>query len=324
MPFIPLLKMEAQSTLLRAEAASGLLYCGTTSAADGVLEQFFAAYDSSFVLENEKESFLGFAQCLALNDEPRYQDLRSEYGPFREFVVVVRESSGAVVGGLNFIIFSLNDPDHGGPSLSLNLNYIFVPPSQRRRGVFKAMVADVPSLAVSLFNHTNANDIPEGWTVPGRSPSMYTFIEQNDPYRMSPEDYALDTHATGLDQLARIALWTRQGARIVDFPYVQPALTADQEADPNLVYAVLGARSSSLHPALLRQHLLVFFGISVLKGRDPQSDVDARRQLGQLAEMSAAGARVELLDATGLASLPNPSAANGTATLRGLLRRYSI
>jgi hypothetical protein len=144
---------------------------------------------------------------------------------------------------------------------------------------------------------------------------------------MSPQDYALDTRATGLDQLARIALWARQGARLVDFPYVQPALTTDQEADANLVYAVLSAELSSLHPALLRHHLLRFFGISVLKGRDPEGDPDAQRQLARLTAMSAVDARVDLLEMVDFASLPRPGAAEavaGTRTLRELLRRNSI
>lgn len=320
------MKVESQAAQLRAKAPSGLLYHGSTSPTDGVLDQFFAAYDSSFVLENEKEGFSGFAECLALNEEPRHDGLRTQYGPFREFVVVVREPSGALVGGLNFIALILDDPDRAGHALSLNLNYIFVPPLQRRRDVFKTMVGDLPTLAFALFGHTNAADVPEAWKAPGEPPPIYTFIEQNDPYRMSPEDYARDTWATGLDQLARIGLWTRQGARIVDFPYVQPALTADQEADPNLVYAVLGAKSRSLHPALLPQHLLRFFAISVLKGRDPETDPDAQRQLAQLATVSAAGTRVELLEMADPASLPRPGAGEaveGTSTLRELLRPNS-
>src|SRR5262249_10791453 len=160
------------------------------------------------------------------------------YGPFREYVVVARDSSEAVLGGLNFIAFPLEDPDEGGRLLSLNLNYIFVVPGQRRQGVFRSMIGDLRPLALALVRHTNGQDIPAEWNARPCPPAVYTFIEQNDPYRMSGEDYARDTQATGLDQLARIAMWARQGAKIVDFPYVQPALTTDQQADPNLVYAV--------------------------------------------------------------------------------------
>ena len=314
------MKIEPRAALLQARSAAGLIYEASTSAVGGVFEVFFAAYDRSFVLENEKEGFSGFAECLALNEGAGYQALCSRYGPFREFVVVVRDPSTTVLGGLNFITFPLPDPDGTERLLSLNLNYIFVVPAQRGRGAFRTMVSDLPDLALALFRHTNAPDAPAEWDT--RQPTVYTFIEQNDPYRMTPHDYLLDTQATGVDQLARIAIWARRGAKIIDFPYVQPALTAAQEADPNLVYAVLGTKASSLHPALLCQHLRRFFAISVLKGGDPDQNVEAQHQLGSLAAMRSAGTRLALLAMVDPAGLPKPGAphsAGGVSTLRGLL-----
>src|SRR5262249_7261678 len=155
--------------------------------------------------------------------------------------------------------------------------------------------ADLPGLAFALFKHTNACDAPQEWGRLLQAPRVYIFIEQNDPYSMAPQDYARDTRLTGLDQLARIALWARQGAKIIDFAYVQPALTGDQQPGRNLVYAMLGANAPSLHPSLLRQQLERFFGISVLKGRDPESDTEARQQLVRLTALAAAGERVALL-----------------------------
>ena len=314
------MKIKPRAALLQASSAAGLTYEASTSAVGGVFETFFAAYDRSFVLENEKEGFSGFAECLALNEGAGYQALCSRYGPFREFVVVVRDASATVLGGLNFIAFPLPDPDGTERLLSLNLNYIFVVPSQRGRGVFRTIVSDLPNLALALFRHTNAGDVPAEWDT--RRPVIYTFIEQNDPYRLSAEDYLLDTQATGVDQLARIAIWARLGAKIVDFPYVQPALTAAQEADPNLVYAVLGAKASSLHPALLCQHLRRFFAISVLKGGDPEQNVEAQHQLESLAAMRSAHTRLALLAMVDPAGLPRPGAphsAGEVSTLRDLL-----
>jgi hypothetical protein len=191
------MKIQPRDGVLQARSAAGLTYRASTAAGDGVFAQFFAAYDNAFVLENEKEGLSGFAECLALNDGAGYQALRCRYGPFREFVVVVRDPSETVVGGLNFITFPLPDPDGTERLLSLNLNYIFVVPSQRRRGLFRTIVGDLPSLALALFRHTNAPDAPAEWDA--HRPTIYTFIEQNDPYRMTPQDYLLDTQATGLD-----------------------------------------------------------------------------------------------------------------------------
>src|SRR5262249_55788280 len=315
-------RVEARGTWLKATGSAGLTYDASTSVDDGVFRQFFSAYDDAFVLPNEKEGLAGFAECLALNDGCGYNRLCRRYGPFREFIVVVRDRAGNIVGGLNFIAFPLDDQDAGGSSLSLNLNYIFVPPTYRRRGVLKTMMSELPLLALALFGHTNPGDLPPDRAASQAPGSVYTFIEQNDPYRMTEQDYTLDTQATGLDQLARIALWARQGARIVDFPYVQPALTADSEADRSLVYAVLGAGASSLHPTLLRQHLERFFAISVLKGRDPAGDAEAHSQLSRLVALAANGARVGLLEMVDPANLPMAGGAHGkegTLTLRGLL-----
>jgi hypothetical protein len=312
------LRIEAHDgTVLKAFSRAGFCYEATTSASP-VLDDFFAAYDSSFVLPNEKESFAGFAECLALNSGTRYDTLRARYGPFREYVVAVRDAHNAVVGGMNFIAFPVIDPDRGGHALSLNLNYVFVTPEHRRRGVFKTMAAELPALARALFAHTNPGDLPAETSAPSAQPRVYVFIEQNDPYRMAPEDYAQDSQATGLDQLARIALWARQGARIVDFNYVQPPLSADQEADRSLVYAVLGVEAATLNPDLLRQHLERFFAISVLKGRDPSSDAEAQRQLAELARLAAGRGRIALLDMKSVSGLPPPGRATSAAGVSAL------
>jgi GNAT superfamily N-acetyltransferase len=306
---LPDTPVEAHGTCLRVRSAAGLTYEGTTSASDGRLEEFFAAYDQAFVLPNEKEGLAGFAACLRLNEGCQYDRLCRRYGPFREFIVAVR-LAGELVGGLNFVAFPLVDPDASRPALSVNLNYIFVLAAYRRRGVLKRMVGDLPRVALALFGDDAAACL-----------SVYIFIEQNDPYRMSARDYALDTEVTGLDQLARIALWARQGARIIDFAYVQPALTAEQAPDANLVYAVLGAPRPTLHPEFLRQHLERFFAISVLKGGDPRGNNEARQQLDSLAECAAEGARLALLELKDVSQLPAAGGALGARerTLREVL-----
>jgi hypothetical protein len=46
---------------------------------------------------------------------------------------------------------------------------------------------------------------------------------------MTSPNYARDTQATTLE-LVRIALWARQGAKIVDFPYLQPVYALSPRA----------------------------------------------------------------------------------------------
>ncbi|MBI1359214.1 MAG: hypothetical protein GC155_02900 [Alphaproteobacteria bacterium] len=249
----------------------------TTQPDSPVLDEFFAGYDAAFVLPDEKEYLEGFRACLALGHPPMRAQLLKRYGPHVEVVAVARDGQGgAMIGGLNFIAYPL-----AGDTVSGNLNYIFVAPAMRGRGYFRRLVAASEDLAASLFDLAN--------------PRVLTFIELNDPLVLSDEAYALDSRIAGVDQFDRLAIWARLGAQVVDFPYVQPPLSAYQEADSGLVYAVLGAEGS-LDPLLLKAHLERFFGISVLKGEDPMSVPVAARQLAALESLATRGERVALID----------------------------
>jgi hypothetical protein len=315
-------------TRRRLLPTSGFVIDAATSAEDGLLREFYSDYDRAFVLENEKEGYDGFVECLRLNDGAQYNDLVRRYGPFREFVVVVREpANGARVAGANFIIFPLPSKTMSGLALSMNLNYVFVNSEFRRQGAFRRLVGDLPDIAYRLFAETNAPDLPKKWRDAAAKrasmPQIYMFIEQNDPFRMSTEDYERDTRLTGLDQVVRIGLWSRLGAKIVDFPYVQPPLSKDQAADQTLAYAVLGAADASLDACLLRVHLERFFGISVLKGADLSLEPTAAAQLSELSVACTNGRRIALLDASTsmMGSTLADHSANRPATLSEALRR---
>jgi len=271
-----------------------------------VLAEFYQDYDAAFVLANEKESYEGFVECLALNFDGAYTALAARYGAFREFVLVVRDpTTFDRIGGANFIAYPLCLS--GNHVLSLNLNYMFINPSARRRGYFSRMVRDLPDAVLRLLMITNPDDLPTQWqAVGGVVPPTFMFIEQNDPYRMSHEDYEQDTKYTGLDQFERIRIWGALGAKIVDFPYVQPPLTSGQEADRNLVFGVLGTPSNSLDACLLREHLKRFFGISVLKGGDLAEEPSAAEQLLSLERMCAAQQPIRLLETGGLGEASSP------------------
>lgn len=123
------------------------------------------------------------------------------------------------------------------------------------------------------------------------------FIENNDPFRLSDEQYRLDTEMSGVDQFDRLAIWARAGALVVDHPYVQPPLSADQDADKTLVLSVIGSTALSLSACLLHDHLKSFFGVSVLKGLvDPTEDPETASQLATLSARCTKGDRVHLLD----------------------------
>src|SRR5262245_56664715 len=125
----------------RLVSAAGFVIDATTSADDGLLQEFYRDYDRAFVLENEKEGYDGFAECLKLNHADAYADLVRRYGPFREFVLVVRDrNTDMLLGGANFIIFPISNKR--AVVLSMNLNYVFVNPEARRNGVFRRLMGD--------------------------------------------------------------------------------------------------------------------------------------------------------------------------------------
>ncbi len=278
----------------------GLRLDVTSDPSSPIVARFFEGYDRAFVLANEKEGLEGFKTCLALNHEPLYRALHDRYGPFRELVLVATDlATSQVIGGANFIAYPLQGSE--GTRLCANLNYVYSDPSQRRRGYLRRLVAAVGEVVDGLFPSLLSGPGPAVASAP------LIFLEQNDPLRLSPEQYAHDTQHSGIDQVDRIGIWAKLGARILDFPYVQPPLSVEQAADRTLLYSVLGATQAELDPAVLRQHLTRFFGISVLKGKDPTVDASAAEQFALLAELEARGAKVALLDANPwLAQLPPP------------------
>src|SRR5688572_29621313 len=195
----------SDSWIISLATPSGLLIEASCTN-NRVLKEFYGDYDAAFVLPNEKEGYAGFAECLELNSGEAYTQLLQRYGVFREFVIVAYDpESRTRVGGANFIAFPLQRAGQAEAVLSINLNYIFVNPDARNRGYFKQLVRDMPILALRLLNTTNPEGIPSAWKSAILRPDVLPtrtlmFIEQNDPFTMSAEDYQRDTQYSGLDQ----------------------------------------------------------------------------------------------------------------------------
>lgn len=290
----------------RIATAGGLVLRATDHGAGEVFERFWAGFDKAFVLPNEKEDVAGFQACLDLNHGAAYRRLSALYGPYRE-ISVIAEEDGAEVGGANFIAMPAN-----ARTITANLNYIFVNSGARGKGNLGRLVAAVREVIAALF--------------PGRS-EVLVFIEQNDPFRMPEEDYRRDTAFTGLDQIDRLRIWAKLGAKAVDFAYAQPPLSGDQEVDDTLLLSVLGDNAPRLDACILEGHLRRFFGVSVLKGAALEGNPAARDQVAALRSACAAGGQIDLIDpAPLLARMPSRAAAFALwtpppATFRAALRR---
>lgn len=258
----------------------GLILRATERPESTLLDHFFAGYDRAFVLPDEREDLDGFRACLALNPVSRHR-----FGRFhREMVVIIDDAaSGELLGGANFLATRIPDCPAGHPPVAVALNYLFVEAAARGRGLARRLKGEVGRLANMAVG------------APDEAAPPALFIEQNDPLRLSDADYVADSEHAGIDQIDRLAVWARMGAVLVDFAYVQPPLSADQECDDGLAYAVMNVALESVDAAYLRAHLESFFGISVLKGGDPMAEPVAREQLCALADMAAAGKPVPLV-----------------------------
>src|SRR5215813_3360578 len=215
---------------LTLKTGSDLVLKASTAADDGVLDEFYADYDKAFILASEKESYAGFVHCLALNAGGAYEGLATRFGAFREYVLTVSDvATGIRIGGANLIAYPIARSSAASDAvLAINLNYVFINAAWRSRGYFRRLVRDLPLAALDLLQATNTVKLPISWSTAGGAPPIFMFIEQNDPLRMPAADYARDTQLTGLDQLVRIGIWARLGAKLVDFDYVQPALSPAQ------------------------------------------------------------------------------------------------
>jgi hypothetical protein len=112
---------------------------------------------------------------------------------------------------------------------------------------------------------------------------------------MSPEDYALDSQHAGLDQVDRLKIWERRGARLVGIDYRQPPLSSDQEAEDNLLLGVLGAGGAdAISACRMLAHMRRFFGVTVLKGGDIAASPVAQDQAEALEAACARGEEVAL------------------------------
>ncbi|CCA89927.1 hypothetical protein [Novosphingobium sp. PP1Y] len=253
----------------------------TDTVESATFDRFFEGYEENFTLPEETEDRSGFSRCLALNHGTEHARLARQFGAFRELCVVARDAhSGQMIGGANFISLA---PAAPGLPATANLNYLYICPAARGRGALRTFIGALSDLIGSLFGKDDAAGVA-------------IFIEQNDPFSMSREAYERDSEHSGMDQFARLLIWARMQARVVDFPYVQPPLSDEQSADDTLVYSVMGISGDQIDPAVLRHHLAGFFGISVLKGAPLDRVAVATEQLNALERMRAAGEAIALLD----------------------------
>jgi hypothetical protein len=228
-----------------------------TDRKDSILHEFYHLFEDVFTLEDEREPIEGFQEVLRFNSDMNAQ---AEFGPFLEPIFVLREpKTKELVAAANAAFYAYPERGKGYKfDASCQLNFILVREDLRGLGLANELLRILERDLTAFANRYC-----------GQSRTFIT-CEQNNPARMNEEQIIVDARAALIDPYDRTLWWRRRGFSRLDFPYVQPPLSAEQETCDYLDYYVRiggGAtpEETSLPAAVLLEHLRRFFFVSVGK-----------------------------------------------------------
>ncbi|OLD39883.1 MAG: hypothetical protein AUI57_01555 [Candidatus Rokubacteria bacterium 13_1_40CM_2_68_8] len=186
-----------------ARASSDIRDLGTSPADRDLLRAFYTdLFIPAFADADERESLVNIQ---------RYLELKAAgwYGANNYHIRVLLDG-GRLVGGT--IADYLAGPNTGV------IEFLVVAPGQRERGLGRRLLDDVET---ALAEDARAAGAPGLRAV---------VAEMNDPFHGS---FAPDS----MDPFTRLLVWSRWGYSKLDFPYVQPALSAQQRPVASMLLA---------------------------------------------------------------------------------------
>jgi GNAT superfamily N-acetyltransferase len=224
----------------------------TDAPADLVILRAFheSLYVAEFPDPDERESLVTMADYLQ-------RKTTGWYGP-NSYHIVLGLAGGEIVAAS--VSDYLATPNTGV------IEFIVVAPAMRVAGLGRTLLAHTENLLDEDARRAH-----------GR-PLDAVVAEMNDPLATSAQD-------DNLDPVARALIWHRWGYRGLDFPYVQPPLTSDQQAVTNLILICRPCRGdwSDAVPALLVSSIVHEYLRWAMRIDDPGDSAEFGRMAASLA-----------------------------------------
>ncbi len=226
----------------------------------GLLRSFYdGLYTQEFPDPDERE---------LLENMERYLQLKAAgwYGLNNYHILLLTEAE-EIVGGVVADYFERSNVGV--------IEFMVVDPARRGRGLGKRLLEEI----TQRF-HQDAERA-------GRAPLNGICGEVNDPYRRCD----VQEH---LDGFARMRMWDRFGFGLLDFPYVQPALSEGQDAVTGLGLMFRPERDEyrSQVPAELVEHIVADYQIWAMRIEHPERHAEFQNMQRYLRGRS----RIALLD----------------------------
>jgi GNAT superfamily N-acetyltransferase len=223
-----------------------------------VLSAFYrGVYSREFPDVDERESLENMVAYLRLKTE-------GWYGMNNYHIVILQDDAGNIAGGMVADYFERSNVGV--------IEFVVVAPELRGRGLGKLLLREISQRLEAdsrRAGHAGLNGI---------------CAEVNDPYRRCD----VQEH---LDGFARLRIWDHFGFRLLDFPYVQPPLSSDQDAvvGLGLMFRPERAELARQVPSALVEHIVADYQIWAMRISEPDREPDFQRMQGWLRQRSSVG-----------------------------------
>lgn len=223
-----------------------------------LLRRFYSGlYSQEFPDADERESLENMETYLRLKAE-------GWYGLNNYHILILQDDSGNIAGGVVADYFERSNVGV--------IEFMVVAPELRGHGLGKMLLNEV------------SQRFREDSLRAGHAGLYGICAEVNDPYRRCD----VQEH---LDGFARLRMWDHFGFRLLDFPYVQPPLSSDQEAvvGLGLMFRPERVDLAECLPSNLVVHIVADYQIWAMRIAEPDREPDFQRMQQWLRQRAVIG-----------------------------------